>query len=108
QMLFNIGKASRIDDERVAMADMQLETYDDSGKPEMTIDLPASVLNVNTRIITTDSNVTIKRSDFEITGRSMEFNTETKRGRLAGDVRMLIYNLGEEPKREKKDEESPQ
>jgi hypothetical protein len=108
QMLFNIGKASRIDDERVAMSDMQLETYDDSGEPEMTIDLPSSVLNVNTRIITTDSNVTIKRSDFEITGRSMEFNTDTKKGRLAGDVRMLIYDLGEEPAREKKEEKSPQ
>lgn len=108
QMLFNIGKASRIDDNRVSMADMQLETYDDSGEPEMTIDLPKSVLDLNTRVITTDTNVTIKRSDFEITGRSMEFNTDTKRGRLAGDVRMLIYDLGEEPDRDKKDAETPQ
>ena len=74
----------------------------------MTIDLPKSVLDLNTRVITTDTNVTIKRSDFEITGRSMEFNTDTKRGRLAGDVRMLIYDLGEEPDRDKKDAETPQ
>jgi hypothetical protein len=108
QMLFNIGKASRIDEDRVSMADMQLETYDDAGTQEMTIDLPKSVLDLGTRIITTDSTVKITRSDFEITGDSMEFNTETKRGRLAGNVRMLIYDLGEDEARKSKDGKTPQ
>jgi hypothetical protein len=108
QMLFNIGKASRIDEDRVSMADMQLETYDNAGTQEMTIDLPKSVLDLGTRIITTDSTVKITRSDFEITGDSMEFNTETKRGRLAGNVRMLIYDLGQDAAKNAKDGKTPQ
>lgn len=95
QMIFNIGQASRVDENRVSMKEMHLETYDDDGKAEMTIELPQSVLDLSTRIITTDTNVTIKRSDFEITGRSMKFNTKTKQGTLSGNVRMLIYDLGE-------------
>jgi hypothetical protein len=95
QMIFNIGQASRVDENRVSMKEMHLETYDDDGKAEMTIELPQSVLDLSTRIITTDTNVTIKRSDFQITGRSMKFNTETKQGTLSGNVRMLIYDLGE-------------
>jgi hypothetical protein len=95
QMVFNIGRASRLDEQRVSMAEMQLETFDDSGKSEMMIDLPQSVLNIESGIITTTTTVTIKRSDFEITGQSMDFNTETKQGKLSGTVRMLIYDLKE-------------
>ncbi len=104
QMVFNIGRASRIDEQRVSMAEMQLETFDDKGLSEMTIDLPKSVFNLETGIITSTTNVTIRRSDFEITGQAMVFNTETKQGKLSGSVRMLIYDLGEmgiEPSREK-------
>ncbi|MHA3773833.1 LPS export ABC transporter periplasmic protein LptC [Verrucomicrobiota bacterium sgz303538] len=108
QMIFNIGRASRLDENRVSMDDMELETYDDQGQPEMNIELPTSVLDLNTKVITTDTNVTIKRSDFEITGHSMEFNTETRQGKLSGSVRMLIYDLGEEAAAPKKDETTTQ
>jgi lipopolysaccharide export system protein LptC len=40
--------------------------------------------------------VTIKRSDFQLTGKKMEFNTETKQGRLEGDVKMIIFNMSDE------------
>jgi len=108
QMVFNIGQASRVDENRVSMKEMHLETFDDDGKPEMTIELPQSVLDLSTRIITTDTNVTIKRSDFEITGKSMKFNTETKQGTLSGNVRMLIYDLGEMEAPAVKEEKSTQ
>jgi hypothetical protein len=108
QMVFNIGRASRLDQDRVSMAEMQLETYDEEGKPEMTIDLPVSELNLSTNIISTETSVTIKRSDFEITGHSMEFNTETRQGKLAGNVRMLIYDLNQETAQPDKDQTTTQ
>lgn len=95
QMIFKVGRASRLDDNHVQMAELEVETFDDDGKPEMTIDLPVSILDLNTRMLTTESKVTIRRSDFEITGDSMEFNTKTKQGRLAGNVRMLIFEQPE-------------
>jgi hypothetical protein len=96
-MNFNIGIATRIDPDHVRMADLSIETFDDEGDSEMTIDLPTSILNLSTRVISTKQHVTIRRADFEITGETMEFNTETKQGKLGGNVRMLIYNMNDEP-----------
>jgi lipopolysaccharide export system protein LptC len=62
----------------------------------MTIEMPVSLLDLNTRVISTHDGVLIKRSDFEITGKNMEFNTETKQGRLIGPVKMTIFNMSEE------------
>jgi hypothetical protein len=95
QMIFTIGLASRLDADHVKMADLLVETFDDAGRKEMTIDLPASVLDLNTRVLTTETGVTIRREDFEITSRQMRFNTQTKQGELAGNVRMLIFDLDE-------------
>ena len=95
QMMFTVGRASRLDENHVKMMELQVETFDDEGESEMVIDLPESVLDITTRVLTTDKEVTIRRSDFEITGQSMEFDTKTKHGRLAGNVRMLIYEQPE-------------
>ena len=96
-MNFRIGVATRVDDDHVKMSKLLIETFnDETGTKEMTIELPTSALDLNTRVITGHSGVTVKRSDFEITGTNMEFNTETKQGRLAGDVKMIIYNLSNE------------
>lgn len=110
QMIFTISLANKVDPDHVRMEVATLETFDAEGQPEMTIDMPQSVLDLNTRVISTDKSVTIKRSDFEITGKSMQFDTEARRGKIAGDVRMLIYNLSDEtedkpdPKKEEKDD----
>lgn len=99
QMTFNIGLASRLDDDHLQMEHLQVETFDDKGVSEMTIELPRSVLDVQTRVLSTEEQVTIRRSDFEITGQKMQFNTDTKQGKLAGNVRMVIFNLAEETAR---------
>jgi hypothetical protein len=39
-MTFNIGVATRVDDDHVRMADLQIETFDDAGASEMLIQLP--------------------------------------------------------------------
>ena len=69
---------------------------EETHEKEMTIKMPMALLDLNTRIVTTHDGVTIKRSDFEITGKNMDFNTETKQGRLEGDVKMIIFNLNDE------------
>ncbi|MDQ3621171.1 MAG: hypothetical protein M3463_01580 [Verrucomicrobiota bacterium] len=96
QMVFNIGHATRVDENNVQMIDLWVETYDESGAPEMSFTLPSSNLDLTTRILSTLEGVTIRRSDFELTGKTMVFNTREKRGTLGGGVKMIIYNLAEE------------
>ncbi len=78
------------------MTDLQIETFNEQGEHEMQIDMPTSVLNTDTSVITTNHHVTIRRADFELTGEAMIFNTRTKQGGLGGNVHMLIYNLEDE------------
>jgi Lipopolysaccharide-assembly, LptC-related len=95
-MLFKIGLGTRVDDDNVKMHDLIIETFTEDGAQEMTVALPSSMLNLGTRIITGDQKVTINRSDFQITGKNMEFNTETRTGWIKGDVKMIIYDLSQE------------
>jgi len=93
QMVFNIGIATKLDQDNVRMQDAELESYNEEGEPEMTIAIPTSVLNLETKVISSQTKTTIKRDDFILTGDSVEFNTETKEGKLVGNVRMLIFNF---------------
>ncbi len=95
-MRFIIGVATKVDDNHVDMDDLQIETFDDDGEHEMSMDLPKSQLDLTTSVITAHQAVTIKREDFELTGNTMIFNTRTKIGGLGGDVKMTIYNLESE------------
>jgi lipopolysaccharide export system protein LptC len=51
------------------------------------------VLNLSSWVISAEMPVSIQRSDLELTGQTMVFNTKTKQGRLGGGVRMLIFEL---------------
>ncbi len=108
QMIFTIGVASRIDEEHIAMEETQIETFDANEEHEMTIDLPKSVLNVTTSIITTKKHMEIKREDFALTGETMQFNMKTKQGTLGGGVHMVIYNLEDEIPDAPKDDKPPE
>ena len=92
QMYFVIKKAFRVDLDHLDMTHAYMQTYDDKETPDITIYMTRSLLDLNTRVITSEVPVVIRRSDFEITGQKMVFNTQTHVGRLSGHVQMIIYN----------------
>lgn len=93
RMNFRIGTAVRSDDDNIKMSELRLETFKEDGGSELDIDLPVSVYNPKLREVSSETHVTIKSDDFQITGEKMTFNIETKVGKLGGGVRMVIYNL---------------
>jgi lipopolysaccharide-assembly LptC-related protein len=92
QMIFEIGIAKRTDMYHLTMTHVNMETFDDAGKSDMKIDMKTSVLDLNTRIVVSKEPVTVRRSDFELWGETMKFNTLTRQGKMIGKVRMLIFN----------------
>jgi hypothetical protein len=92
KMTFEIGVATRLDDEQLRMDTAQLETFEE-GEREMLITLPSAVFNLSSWVIRADQPVTIQRPDLELTGQTMVFNTKTRQGNLGGGVRMLIFDL---------------
>ena len=96
QMLFDSEIAFRVDARQLRLTQLKIETYDDAGKSEMFIHMPLSIFNLETRILSSTDPVTIRRTDFEITGGNMTFDTQTREGKFTGPVRMLIFNLNNE------------
>ncbi len=92
QMYFIIAKAIRVDMDHLEMKNAYMQTYDEKGTPDATVFMSRSLLDLNTRIVTSDIPVTVRRSDFEIVGQKMVFNTQNRTGHMFGHVRMVLYN----------------
>lgn len=92
KMQFDAAGAVRSDQENIEMEKLRIETFDVRGKSEMIVSFPTAKFNLITNIITSPDEASIKRADFQITGKGVEFDTKAKRGRLFSQIRMEIYS----------------
>src|SRR5205814_9397813 len=75
---FEAGTAHRIDEEHVGFQQLKITTYTPENRTDLKIDMQTSVLDLRTRILTSQERTTIQRADFNISGDSVEFDTNTK------------------------------
>ena len=87
---FEAGTAHRIDQEHVGFQHLKITTYTPESQTDLQIDMKTSVLNLKTRILSSQERTTIQRSDFNIAGDSVQFDTNSKTGRLSGNIKMVI------------------
>jgi hypothetical protein len=87
---FEAGTAHRIDQEHVGFQHLKITTFTPESQPDLRIDMQTSVLDLKTRILSSQERTTIQRSDFNIAGDSVQFDTNSKTGRLIGNVKMVI------------------
>jgi hypothetical protein len=87
---FEAGTAHRIDQEHVGFQHLKITTYTPESQPDLQINMQTSVLDLKTRILSSQERTTIERSDFNIAGDSVQFDTNSKTGRLIGNVKMVI------------------
>ena len=87
---FEAGTAHRIDQEHVGFQHLKITTYTPESQPDLQINMHTSVLDLKTRILKSQERTTIQRADFNIEGDSVQFDTNTKTGRLIGNVKMVI------------------
>jgi lipopolysaccharide assembly outer membrane protein LptD (OstA) len=87
---FEAVSAKRLDEYHIGFHALKITTYAPGNQPDLTIELSESILNLNTRILSSNERSMIKRADFNIAGDSVEFDTNTHTGRLVGNVKMVI------------------
>lgn len=87
---FEAESAKRLDEVHIGFHALKITTYTPESQPDMTIELSESILNLKTRILSSNERSTIKRADFDIVGDSVEFDTDTRVGKLVGNVKMVI------------------
>ena len=87
---FEAVSAKRLDEYHIGFHALKITTYTPENQPDLTIELSESVLNLNTRILSSNERSLIKRADFNIAGDSVEFDTNMHTGKLVGNVKMVI------------------
>jgi len=87
---FVAGTAHRMDQEHIGFQHLKITTYTPQSEPDLQIDMNTSVLDLKTRVLSSKERTTIHRADFNITGDSVHFDTNSKTGRLIGNVKMVI------------------
>jgi hypothetical protein len=86
-------KVKRLNDRNFEMGDLTVEIFNKDGST-FHVQMPHSVFNIDTRILTSDTPTTIRRDDFTINGDKAEFHIKEKFGRVIGNVKMVIFNTG--------------
>jgi len=90
---FEAGTARRIDDGHIGFQGLKIITYTPEKTTDLVIEISDSVLDLKTKVLTSKERSTIKRTDFNISGDSLEFDTNARSGKLVGNVKMVITGL---------------
>ena len=84
------GTARRLDENHVLFSALKLTTFTAEAQPDLLVEMLDSVLDLKTRVVTSQHRATIKRTDFDISGDTVEFDTVARHGKLVGNVKMVI------------------
>jgi hypothetical protein len=89
-MMLDAEQARKLDADRIEFENLKIDAYSDDDK-KIYIELPRSIFNLTTRILTSESRVLIRREDFELVGDAGEFYTRNRFARILGNVKMTIF-----------------
>jgi hypothetical protein len=87
---FVAGTARRIDQDHMGFTDLKITTFKETNEVDLQIEMPTSVLDLTTRILSSQARTTVRRADFNIVGDSAVFDTSTRTSRMIGNVKMVI------------------
>jgi len=88
-LLIEADVAHKTDETTVEMENLRLEALDEDGR-KIFVELPKSVLDLETRFLTGENNIQLRRDDFTITGDWIEFDTKKRHGTIRGNIRMVV------------------
>lgn len=92
QMVFEAEVARRVDESNIELENLKIDANTDDDK-KLFVEMPRSIFNMESRILTGDQGVVIRRDDFEITGNAGEFDIRKRFGKVLGNVKMVIFNM---------------
>lgn len=84
------GSAKRIDLEHVQFTGVKLTTFNENNETDLVIDMSNSVLDLKTKVLSSQQRTMINRVDFQIVGDTMKFDTLSRTGTMTGNVKMVL------------------
>lgn len=83
--------ANKLNDHQVELGKLKVQ-FNEKEDKEIVVEIPHSILDLDTKILTADSETVIHRPDFEIVGESAVFDTLTRQGSFKGHVHASFLN----------------
>lgn len=95
------GVTRRLDDENIEFKGLKFVTFlPETQTPDLEINVPTSVFNLKTQVLTSNERASVKRTDFEIAGDTLKFEMISRLGTLAGNVKMIVRGKARTPRAE--------
>jgi hypothetical protein len=96
----NAESAERASEKTFTFKGLRIELFDESAdQPSMEVILKDAVFDRETSVLSSLNHAVIKGETFEITGRTLEFDSNTRASKLLGPVFMTITQLEEKGQR---------
>jgi hypothetical protein len=83
--------ARKLDDTHVDLRGLKV-VFSDKEEKEISVEIPHSVLDLGTKVLSADSRTVITREDFDIIGSSATFDTSSRSGSFKGHVQASFRN----------------
>lgn len=87
---FVAGSAKRLDQDKIGFRDLKITTFNEASQVDLEIVMLTSTLDLTTKILSSEERTTIRRTDFNIVGDSVIFDTNARTSRIVGNVKMVI------------------
>lgn len=84
--LIEAETVTRIDDGNLRLKNMIITVFNKSGEPHLRVLTTSAIFNVETNILSSDKRTRSIHTDFVQEGDGMTFNTETRVGKMTGNV----------------------
>jgi hypothetical protein len=83
--------ARKLDEKQVEFGKLKIE-FNEKEEKTIVVEIPHSILDMETKVLVADTETTIRREDFEIIGQGAEFDTLARSGSFKGRVHASFRN----------------
>lgn len=83
---------TRVDDSHLFAEKMTIEVYGEAKADDLNIRVKTGTYDMDEQILSSTERSRVSRSDFQIEGDGMVFDTKTSQGKMVGNVEMIIFD----------------
>lgn len=91
--LIRADAVTRTDPENLTIEKMVIHLFGQQKEQDVRVDLKTGSYNMPSQVLSSNERSRVSRSDFQIEGDSLVFDTTSSQGKIVGNVEMVIYDV---------------
>ncbi len=86
---------TRTDAQHLFAEGMTIKMFGATPKEDLRVELKTAIFQIDSKVLTSNERSRVSRSDFELEGDTMTFDTGKSQGKMVGRVQMIIYDTNQ-------------